>query len=125
MMPPSSSGFKRSVEPIVVAPKPVPKIERMSVLLRYAGRWSENGETRTSGPHTTVALPVETARLALEHNHAVLVDGQTERTAACTVRSSQCATRNGSRARFNALIAWVRLDDLLVGHNATWPPQMP
>jgi hypothetical protein len=60
-------------EPVVIAPPPppLPPIERQVVFLRVAGRWMERDETRTSGPHTSPDLPVEVAKLALRHGHAV------------------------------------------------------
>jgi hypothetical protein len=64
------------IEPPPPPPPPPPAIERRSVFLRYAGRWLEGDETKTSGAHTIVGLPVEVARAALEFNHAVPVDSQ-------------------------------------------------
>jgi hypothetical protein len=39
--------------------------------LRYAAFWPEGDETKTSGAHTTVELPLAVAASALEHGHAV------------------------------------------------------
>jgi hypothetical protein len=60
--------------PPAETPKPAPKIARQPVFLRVAGKWMENGETRTSGPHTAPDLPVEVAELAIAHGHALPMD---------------------------------------------------
>jgi hypothetical protein len=59
-------------------PKPLPPpMQRQVVFLRHAAKWVEDGEIKTSGPHTTPALPAEVARLALEYDHAVAMDSPT------------------------------------------------
>jgi hypothetical protein len=73
------SGAGQICEPAAQPPAPPPKppaIERQSVFLRYAGRWVEDGETKTCGPHVAIELPVEVARLALSHNHGVPADSR-------------------------------------------------
>jgi hypothetical protein len=68
--------IRAAPKPVEPPPPPPPAIERRSVFLRYAGRWPEGDETKTSGPHTTPALPVQIAEQALSYNHAVEVHSQ-------------------------------------------------
>jgi hypothetical protein len=48
-----------------------PIVERREVFLLGRSRWQENGETITSGPHCTASPPVEIAKLAIQHGHAI------------------------------------------------------
>jgi hypothetical protein len=52
-------------------PAPAPAIERQTVFLLGRSKWAENGEIITSGPHCSVSPPIEIARLALRHGHAI------------------------------------------------------
>jgi hypothetical protein len=80
-------------EQIRAAPKPVeppppktPEIERQSVFLRHAAFWYENGEVKTSGPHSVPALPAEVADTAIKFNHAVPFPSE----AAAALRALEC-----------------------------------
>jgi hypothetical protein len=46
-------------------------IERQEIFLLGRSRWEENGETIASGPHRTVSPPIEIAKLAIQHGHAI------------------------------------------------------
>jgi hypothetical protein len=83
-----ASGSGQICEPAAQpsAPPPTPPaIERQSVFLRHASKWTEGDEVKTCGPHVAIELPVEVARLALSHNHAVPADSQ----AAAALRALQ------------------------------------
>jgi hypothetical protein len=67
------SGNAQICEPAAQQPAnpPAPAIERREVFLLGRSRWEENGETITSGPHVTTSPPVEIAKLAIQHGHAI------------------------------------------------------
>jgi hypothetical protein len=66
------SGDAQVVRAIAEPVKPpAPAIERREVFVLQPSCWRENGEVFTAGAHCTVSPPVEIAKLAIQHGHAI------------------------------------------------------
>lgn len=60
-----------------VAPQPEaakPPEPRQAVFLLANSKWPEGGRIITAGKHRTESLPVDVAKVALEHGHALQPD---------------------------------------------------
>jgi hypothetical protein len=63
VVPPRVEGAK---------PPPAPIVERQQVFLLGRSRWREaDGTVQTAGPHVTISPPIEVAKLAIQHGHAI------------------------------------------------------
>jgi hypothetical protein len=62
--------------PPVPAPEPLPELERQPVLLLLRSKWVEHGVVKVSGSGCVIPLPIDVARAAIGHGHAIAMDDE-------------------------------------------------